>query len=56
MALSVTFWAVMVCVPTSVIEPAFNVRVLPVRLTAPPIVSTPVLAVSPITIGPVAPV
>ena len=56
LALSVTFVAVMVCTSVSVIEPAFSVRLLPARLTAPPMVSTPVLAVSPITIGPVAPV
>ena len=55
-ALSVTFVAVMVFTPVSVIEPAFSVTLLPVRLTAAPMVSTPVLAASPITIGPVAPV
>ena len=48
--------AVMVFTRLSVIEPAFSVRLLPVRLTAPPMVSWPVLAASPITIGPVAPV
>ena len=55
-ALSVTFVAVMVFTPVSVIEPAFSVTLLPVRLTAAPMVSTPVLAASPTTIGPVAPV
>ena len=56
LALSVTFVAVMVFTPLSFIEPALSVRLLPVRSTAPPMVNAPVLAVSPITISPVAPV
>ena len=56
LAFSVTLVAVMVCVPASVIDPALRVSVLPARLTAAPIVSTPVLAISPTTMGPVAPV
>ncbi len=56
LALSETVPAVMVCTPVSTMEPALSVRVLPARPTAPPMVITPVLAVSPITMGPVAPV